>query len=45
MAENDVSGVVLPTTAYILKLVPPPARKMIDAGVNVALGSDFNPNG
>ena len=45
MAENDVSGVILPTTAYILKLVPPPVRKMIDAGVNVALASDFNPNG
>ena len=45
MAENDVSGVILPTTAYILKLVPPPVRKMIDAGVNVALASDYNPNG
>lgn len=37
-------GVLLPTTAYILRLHPPPARKMIDAGVAVALGSDFNPN-
>ena len=45
MAENDVSAVILPTTAYILKLVPPPARKMIDSGVVVALGSDYNPNG
>ena len=45
MADNDVSAVILPTTAYILKLVPPPARKMIDSGVVVALGSDYNPNG
>ncbi len=37
-------GVLLPTTAYALRIHPPPARKMIDAGVPVALGSDFNPN-
>ena len=37
-------GVVLPTTAYILRIKPPPVRKMIDAGMAVALGSDYNPN-
>jgi len=44
MATSGTVAVLLPTTAYILRLVPPPARKMIDAGVKVALGSDFNPN-
>ena len=37
-------GVILPTTAYILRLKPPPVRKMLDQGVIVALGTDFNPN-
>ena len=37
-------AVLLPTTAYVLRLHPPPARALIDAGVPVALGSDFNPN-
>ena len=32
--ENFPSvGVILPTTAYILRLRPPPVRKMIDEGV------------
>lgn len=43
-ASTPVVGVILPTTAYILRLDPPPARDMIDGGVPVALGSDFNPN-
>ena len=32
MASSSTVGVVLPTTAYILKLNPPPVRKMIDQG-------------
>jgi len=44
MSDKKVVAVLLPTTAYILRLQPPPARKMIDQGVPVALGSDFNPN-
>lgn len=45
MAVRQVVAVILPTTAYILRLVPPPVRDMIDAyKVPVALGSDFNPN-
>jgi len=44
MAEAGTVAVLLPTTAYILRLPPPPARDMIAAGVAVALGSDFNPN-
>ncbi|XP_062850166.1 probable imidazolonepropionase [Trichomycterus rosablanca] len=44
MARAKISAVLLPTTAYILRLPCPRARDMIDAGVIVALGSDFNPN-
>ena len=32
MAASSTVGVVLPTTAYILKLKPPPVRKMIEYG-------------
>nr|XP_006633420.1 PREDICTED: probable imidazolonepropionase [Lepisosteus oculatus] len=44
MAKSKTSAVLLPTTAYILRLKQPRARDMLDAGVIVALGSDFNPN-
>ena len=44
MAKAGTVGVLLPTTAYILRLRPPPAREMINKGVSLALGSDFNPN-
>ena len=33
MAASATVGVVLPTTAYILKLKPPPVRKMIEHGI------------
>jgi len=44
MAKNGCVGIILPTTAYMLRLEAPPVRKMIEAGVPIALGSDFNPN-
>lgn len=44
MKESGVIATLLPTTAYILRIPPPPARKLLDEGVFVALGSDFNPN-
>ena len=44
MAEAGTVAVILPTTAYILRLKSPPVRQMIDKGVIVALGTDFNPN-
>lgn len=44
MATSGTAAVLLPTTAYMLRLKSPPAREMIVAGVPVALGSDFNPN-
>lgn len=44
MASSKISAVLLPTTQHLLKLNLPPVRKMVDEGVIVALGSDFNPN-
>ncbi|XP_076015861.1 putative imidazolonepropionase [Genypterus blacodes] len=44
MAQAKTAAVLLPTTAYILRLPQPRAKDMLDAGVIVALGSDFNPN-
>ena len=32
MSRKSVVAVILPTTAYILRLKPPPVRKMIEAG-------------
>ncbi|CAJ0599492.1 unnamed protein product [Cylicocyclus nassatus] len=44
MAKSGTAAVLLPSTAFILRLTPPPAKRMIKSGVVVALGSDFNPN-
>ncbi|KJH46594.1 putative imidazolonepropionase [Dictyocaulus viviparus] len=44
MSNSGTCAVLLPSTALILRLPPPPARAMITSGVVVALGSDFNPN-
>jgi len=44
IARSKTAAVILPTTAHILRLEYPPARKIIQAGGIVALGSDFNPN-
>ncbi|MFD1065988.1 imidazolonepropionase [Oceanobacillus locisalsi] len=43
MAEKGVVGVLLPGTAFFLMAEFAPARKMIDAGVAVALSTDQNP--
>lgn len=44
LSKSETVGVLLPTTALIMQLPRPPARKMLDAGCIVSLGSDFNPN-
>lgn len=44
MAAAGTVAVLAPTTAYILRLKPPPARRILEAGVPVALATDFNPN-
>ena len=33
MAAKKVVAVLLPTTAYVLRIQPPPARKLIDSGI------------
>lgn len=43
MAEKGVIAVLLPGTAFYLMTAPADARKMIDAGVPVALSTDCNP--
>jgi imidazolonepropionase len=44
MANSKTFAIILPHTGYILRIELPPVRKMIDAGVPVALGTDANPN-
>ncbi|GIY05833.1 probable imidazolonepropionase [Caerostris extrusa] len=44
MVRSGTVAVILPTTAYMLKLTPPPVKKMIEEQVPIALGTDFNPN-
>jgi imidazolonepropionase len=44
LAKSNTMAVLLPGTSFFLNLpAHAPARKMIDAGVAVALGTDFNP--
>lgn len=43
LAKSEVTGVLLPTADLYTKTKYPPARAMIDAGVRVALATDFNP--
>jgi imidazolonepropionase len=43
LARSEVVGVLLPASALFLGRPMPPARKLVDAGAAVALGTDFNP--
>ena len=43
MAEGGTVACTLPATSFYLGAVYAPARQMIEAGVPVAVGSDFNP--
>ena len=43
LLNSDTMPTLLPSTAFFLKLHYPPARKMIDAGLPVALATDYNP--
>jgi imidazolonepropionase len=40
---SDTMPTLLPGSAFFLGLKEPPARKMIDSGLAVALASDYNP--
>ncbi len=43
LLHSETMPTVLPTTAFFLKLPFAPARTMIDAGLPIALASDYNP--
>ncbi|HAZ30799.1 TPA: imidazolonepropionase [Candidatus Acetothermia bacterium] len=43
LATAGVVAILLPATAFVLNEPYPPARGLIQAGVPVALGTDFNP--
>jgi imidazolonepropionase len=43
LASSDVTAVLLPAADLYMRCAYPPAREMIDAGVRVALATDFNP--
>jgi imidazolonepropionase len=43
LAESETIGTLLPTAAFFLRMPFQPARELIDAGVAVALASDYNP--
>lgn len=43
LRNSGTMPTLLPTTAFFLGLHYPPARKMIDAGLPVAIASDYNP--
>lgn len=43
LKESNVMPTLLPGAAFFLGLPYPPARKMIDSGLPVAVASDFNP--
>lgn len=43
LARSSTTAVLLPAADFYLQMKYPPARKMIDAGVRVALATDFNP--
>ncbi len=43
LAKNGTIATLMPSTSFYLKDGYAPARKLMDGGVTVALGSDFNP--
>jgi imidazolonepropionase len=44
LAEKKIAGILLPTSNFFLRQKKlPPVKEMIEAGVPIALGSDFNP--
>jgi imidazolonepropionase len=43
LKNSNTIPTLLPSTAFFLNLEYPPARKMIDSGLGVALATDYNP--
>lgn len=43
LLESETMPTLLPGAAFFLGMIDPPVRKMIDAGLPIALASDYNP--
>lgn len=43
LKDSGTMPTLLPGTAFFLRLIHPPARQMMEAGLPLALASDFNP--
>jgi imidazolonepropionase len=43
LLNSDTMPTILPGSAFYLGLTPAPARRMIDAGLPLAMATDFNP--
>lgn len=43
LGSFDGAATLLPAAAFFLRMTPPPARRLIDAGAAVTLASDYNP--
>lgn len=43
LVKSDTMPTILPGAQFFLQLPAPPVRKMIDAGLPVAISSDYNP--
>jgi len=43
LKDSSTIGTLLPSAAFFINLSYQPARKMIDAGLGIALASDYNP--
>lgn len=43
LLQSETMPTLLPSTAFFLRISPPPARKMMDHGLPLALATDFNP--
>lgn len=43
LLNSDTMPTLLPGAAFFLNMIDPPVRKMIDAGLPIALASDYNP--
>jgi imidazolonepropionase len=43
LSNSNTIGTLLPSAAFFLRMQYPPARQMLNAGVAIALASDYNP--
>lgn len=43
LADSETLGVLLPASTFMLRARPPDVRRIVDAGVAIALATDFNP--